>query len=89
LVCDNFDIQRDLVLNTDCIWVASRHLVREHIAEGRLVRLKAADLNPARADIALVWRRGRTLSPSLLAIAAHVRSICNAYGLPEPEGHHA
>jgi len=78
LVCDNFEIQRDLVLDTDCIWVASTHLVRDHIAEGRLVRLDVADLHPARADISLVWRRGRTLSPSLLAIAAHVRNILRA-----------
>jgi len=86
IVCDNFEIQRDLVLGTDCIWVASRHLVRDYIADGRLVRLEAADLNPARADISLVWRRGRSLSPSLLAIAAHVRNICNRYGLPTLEG---
>lgn len=86
LVCDNFEIQRDLVLDTDCIWVASSHLVPDQIAEGRLVRLDVGDRSPSQADVSLVWRRGRTLSPSLLAIAAHIRNICKGFGLEGSRG---
>jgi len=86
LVCDNFEILRDLTLETDCIWVACTDLVRDHIAAGRLVRLDVADRDPAFSDLSFIWRRGRTLSPGLLAIAGHIRGICEGIGGKGPAG---
>ena len=81
LVCDNFEILRDLTLDTDCVWLASADLVREHVAEGRLVRLSVKDYTPPTGDLSLIWRRGRTLSPALLGIADYIRSTCVGTGL--------
>lgn len=74
-VCDNFHILRELVMETDFVWMASAALARQEIASGRLVTLEVADFQPKPSAISLVRRQGRTLSPAANMIADHVRVL--------------
>jgi DNA-binding transcriptional LysR family regulator len=44
IVCDNFHILRELVLETDCLWLSSPALAGEDIAIGRMFVLENADI---------------------------------------------
>lgn len=74
-ICDNYDIVRKVVLESDCVWLASRAMVAADIAEKRLVSVEVADLPLRASEISLVQRRGRTLSPLARAAIGHVRAI--------------
>jgi DNA-binding transcriptional LysR family regulator len=75
LVCDNYHILRDLVLETDCIWLSTTALVGEEIAEGRMTVLDPAEFRPIHSDITLITRLGRTISPAAMAVVEHVRIL--------------
>jgi len=76
LVCDNYHILRETTLGTDCVWLASPDLLDEDMAEGRLVALDVPEFAPARSDIAMIRRRGRSLSPAAELVARTVQEIC-------------
>jgi len=75
IICDNYEILRDLTLETDCVWLAAADLVSEHIADGRMATLALSDYRLPRCDLSLIRRRGRSLSPALRAITDHVRLL--------------
>jgi DNA-binding transcriptional LysR family regulator len=73
--CDNYHVLRDLVMETDCIWLACPIALKKDVAEDRLVSLDVADFRQDRSEVALVSRRGRTLSPPALEMARHLQNL--------------
>lgn len=63
-ICDNYHVLRELVLESDCLWLASPMVLEADIAEGRLVALDVADFRGVESEVEVVRRRGRTLSPA-------------------------
>jgi DNA-binding transcriptional LysR family regulator len=74
LICDNFHILRDVVEQTDCIWISSPPFVAEQLAAGRLVQLDVSDLVPSRIEIGMMSRRDRTKSPAAVSMIEEFRS---------------
>lgn len=73
-ICDNYQILRETVLNTDGVLVTSPQFVAEDLAKGRLVQLRIADNPlPARVDLCAVALEGATLSPAANAVVDYVR----------------
>jgi DNA-binding transcriptional LysR family regulator len=75
IICDNFHILRDLVLETDCVWLSSPALVSDDIAEGRMTLLDVADFEPFESEISVIQRQGRTLSPAAVFLTEQVREL--------------
>lgn len=75
LVCDNFHVLRETVLQTDCVWMSSPAFLRDDLRAGRIVQLDVSDLPAASSDICLVFKRGRTRSPAAIAAAEAVRKM--------------
>lgn len=75
LICDNFHILRDVVEQTDCIWVSSPPFISRQLDEGRLVRLDVGDLSPSKIEIGIISRQDRTKSPAALALVDELRTI--------------
>jgi len=74
IVCDNYHVLRDLVLQSDCVFFSAEAFVAEAVADGSLVRMRPSDLAPLSCDIALAVRTGRTLSPAALAAIRQVKA---------------
>ncbi len=78
LICDNFHVLRETVLQTDCIWMSSPAFLAPDLQGGGIVQLAVTDLAPAQSDICLVFKRGRTRSPAALAVADEVKAMLSA-----------
>lgn len=74
LICENSHILRDVVEQTDCIWISSPRFVARQLAEGRLVQLHVDDLMPKQIEIGIVSRYGRTKSPAAVSLIEEFRS---------------
>ena len=74
-VCESFTIMRDVVLQSECTWLVSPALIRQDLADGRLVELDVKDAPTTETQTNLVYLRGRTRSPASLMIAEMVRSM--------------
>lgn len=86
-VCDNFHIIREMIADSDLIWVCPRHFVSAQVDSGLLSVLKVKsspltnDDSPFAVSEVLVGRlRGRTMSP----LAAEVVAFCEAYFAERP-----
>ena len=75
MICDNYHVLRELVLETDCVWLASPAVLARDMAEGRLVELDIADFRQVRSEVAVVRRSGRTLSAAAQAVTAQIREL--------------
>jgi DNA-binding transcriptional LysR family regulator len=64
-ICDNFNILRETVLETDCVWLTSPVFIAEDLQEGRLRLLDVVDLDPNETDVWLATVIGKTGSPAL------------------------
>jgi DNA-binding transcriptional LysR family regulator len=74
-ICDNFHILRETVLATDCVWMSSPAFLATELRDGRMARLRVADLATGSNEICMVTRRGRTRSPAALAVAEAMRAM--------------
>jgi DNA-binding transcriptional LysR family regulator len=74
-ICDNFDVLREIVLASDCICRTSPVFLPRELNEGRLVELDVPALSPARTEISVVFRRGRSRSPAAQAIIEEIRAV--------------
>jgi DNA-binding transcriptional LysR family regulator len=75
LFCDNYEILRQVVLDTDAVWMSSPQMVADDIAAGRMVQLDVADLPPRRSEVGVARLKGRTSSPAARDITAKVAEI--------------
>ncbi len=73
LICDNYDIMRELVLGGEAVWMSSPKIVSEDIAAGKLCEIPIIGLPPRQSTVAVVRLKRRTNSPAAKAIATHVR----------------
>lgn len=78
-VCDNYHVLRDLVVRTDCVWLAAPSLLDDDIRNGRLAALDVSDLAAIDSEIAVIQRRSRTLSPAAQTLIAHLRRLLCVY----------
>lgn len=70
LICDNYDVLRDVVLRSDGIWLTSPRMVEADLTAGRLTILDVAERRTtSHTEVCVVHRMGYTLSPA----AEHVR----------------
>jgi DNA-binding transcriptional LysR family regulator len=75
LFCDNYEIVRQVVLESDAVWMSSPELVAEEISAGRLVQLNVVDAPPRRSEVGVVRLTGRTSSPAADAVAGLVAHL--------------
>jgi DNA-binding transcriptional LysR family regulator len=78
-ICDNFDVLRDIVLATDCICRTAPAFLRRELEEGRLVELDVPELSPAKTEISVVVRRGRSQSPAAQSVIAAIRTVLGQF----------
>jgi DNA-binding transcriptional LysR family regulator len=78
LVCDNYHLLREMVLTTDCLWLASPTLLARDLADGRLAQIAAEDFSGSDVEIAVLWRSRRTLSPAAEALIAETRRFLSS-----------
>jgi DNA-binding transcriptional LysR family regulator len=64
-VSENFHILRDVVLETDCVWLTSPSFSSGKTGKGEFVALPVTDLEPAETDVWIAFRRGHSRSPAL------------------------
>lgn len=74
LLCDNYHVLREAVMQTDLVCICTRDFVAEDLAAGRLRELHAPGFLPAETTIYLAKLRGRIASPLALAAIARVRA---------------
>jgi DNA-binding transcriptional LysR family regulator len=78
LICDNYEILREVVLGGDAVWLSSPQMAARDLDEQRLVRLSIADLPVGRSHVVMVRLKRRTCSPAAAAIIAHVEQLLAA-----------
>jgi DNA-binding transcriptional LysR family regulator len=79
LICDNFHILRDVVEQTDCIWVSSPSFVSRQLNDGRLVRLDVEALTPSQIEVGIISAKDRTKSPAALALIDELRAVLERF----------
>ncbi|MEJ6011938.1 LysR family transcriptional regulator [Novosphingobium aquae] len=79
-ICDNFHVLRELVSQTDCIWLAAPSVLADDIAANRLAPLKVDDFPDIESEVAMICRRNRTLSPAAQSLVEHLRALLTAHG---------
>ncbi len=79
-ICDNFHVLRELVCQTDCVWLSAPSVLADDIKGGRLVPLKVEDFHDIDSEVALITRRSRTLSPAAHSLVDHLRVLLSAHG---------
>lgn len=73
-ICDNYEVLRQMVLQSEGVLLASPGLVSSDLASGRLVSLRRIDNNiPDKVPVYMVSRRGETLSPAGGAVRDYLR----------------
>ncbi len=73
-VCDNYEVLRQLVMQSDAVLLSSPALVSRELEAGSLVALQRVDSDvPAQVEVYMVSRSGETLSPAGAAIRDYVR----------------
>lgn len=73
-ICDNYHILREMVLQSDSVWISSPHFVSDDLQSGRLAVITASDISqPYRAEVSIVNRKGRAPSPLANAVTAYVQ----------------
>jgi DNA-binding transcriptional LysR family regulator len=75
LICDNFEILRQVVLQGDAVWLSSPQMAAADLAEGRMVQLPVADLPISGGDVAVVQLKGRACSPAANAVTARIERL--------------
>lgn len=74
-VCDNYHILRDVVLQSDAIWVSSPQLVKRELDEGMLYLLPLTHASVGVSlPVYMVSREGNQLSPVAAAMRDYVRA---------------
>jgi LysR family pca operon transcriptional activator len=74
LVCDNFHVLREAVLQTDCTWMSSPAFLAEDLRAGTMKQIEVSDLQGTDSEVWLISKRGRTPSPAARAVAEQVRA---------------
>ncbi|MCB2078101.1 MAG: hypothetical protein KDE55_10440, partial [Novosphingobium sp.] len=74
-VSENFHILREVVRETNCVWLTSPSF---HSGEDEFVQLPVTDLEPSVTDIWIAKRRGRSHSPALDSLATACAEILQA-----------
>lgn len=78
--CDDLQVLKAITRSTDCVLVATPGMVQEEVAAGALVELVLRDAPEQHAELALVFRRGKPLSPAA-AYAADLAREALARGI--------
>lgn len=65
MVCENYHVLRDVVLNTDCVWLTSPSLLISDDERERLSKLSVNDLLLSQTAIWVAYRPDRSRSPLL------------------------
>lgn len=78
LLCDNYHILRDVVLQTDLVCICTHDFVGRDLAEGRLREVHVPGVLPAESTIYAAKLRGRIASPLALAAIQRVRAHLTA-----------
>ena len=63
MICDNYHILRDAVMNTDLVCICSKAFVAEELRNGSLVAIDVAGLNLRATAIFVATLKGRVYSP--------------------------
>lgn len=74
--CDDFGVLKQLTLETDAIWLTSRRMLLNEVAQGVIQELPAAPNDQAvTAELVLVNLRERTLMPAAVQVMDVVRAV--------------
>ena len=79
-VSENFHILREVVLETNCVWLTSPSFASGEVGKGQFVQLPVTDLEPAKTDIWIASRPGRSRSPALHSVMECCAEMLTAKG---------
>lgn len=85
LSCENSQILRDVVLESDALWFSSPEIVASDILAGRLVEVDVADLPFRQIEVGVMRLAQRTISPAADAITAFARKLLRQPGTETPD----
>lgn len=75
-ICDNYDVLRTTVMNSDGIWMSSPLLVKQELQQGLVVKLEVQDARqPSQVDVYMARLRHSQPSPIATAIEEFVREV--------------
>lgn len=79
LVCDNYNILREVVLQSDAVWISSPQFVAKEIRDGRLKALALpGSVLQSTMSVCMVSRSANRLSPVALFVRDYVRDRLSA-----------
>lgn len=75
-ICDNYDVLRTTVMNSDGIWMSSPQLVTTELEQGLLATLDPVDTQrPSQVDVYMARLRGSQASPAAKAVENYVKDF--------------
>jgi hypothetical protein len=74
LLCDNYHVLREVVLQADMVCICTRDFVAQDLAEGRVREIQIPDMLPPASTIYAAKLRGRIASPLATAAIQRVRA---------------
>lgn len=75
LLCDNYHVLRDAVLQTDLVCICTRAFVADELADGRLRELDIPEFLPETIAIRSARMKGRTPSPLAKAAISRISAL--------------
>lgn len=80
VICDNYHVLRELVIGSDCVWLAAPTVLAEDIVAGRLAALTVADYASIDSEVSVIQRRSRTMSPAARILVEHLQALLTLHG---------
>ena len=78
IICDNYHILREIVLEGDAVWITSPQMVADDLTAGRLVRLEVTDWPVGTSEIVAVRLKRRSQSQIAAQLVEEVRGLIAA-----------
>lgn len=78
LHCDNYEVVRQIILDTDAVWFSSPQIVAEDLAAGRMIPLSISDMPLAALKVSVMRLKGQKISPAAEAILAYTSKLLKA-----------
>lgn len=85
LSCDNLDVLKRVVLQSDLILMSTRAVVREELERGELVELPLPGADAVAVTMGVASLRDRSLSPAAQAVISRMRDVSAALESAPPK----
>ena len=82
LYCDNFEIVREVVRDSDAIWISSPRIAAEELAAGRMVQLAIRDMPLDEIKVGAMWLKEQMMSTAVKTVVDYAAALLEP--VPDP-----